>query len=572
MQIPAHARLVWCPKFCDEGDVMTTWLAGPRVAVWVFLFALLPGALATYSVHRASTVQTRAEFDRVAELAVDRVVTRMRQHVVALRAGRGLWEAMEGEVSRAAFVRFVSSVHLVPELAGARAIGYAPIIAEDDVADIEAQIGASYGITKQVEPATDQAWRTPVTLVEPATVGMLRALGYDMYAEPVRRAAMDAAIATNQAQVTGPINLVSALPGERDIGFLIYLPINRPATERPATMAPTEGFIYAAFLGQDLIEAAVASRPPLPVSIDVIDTALPEKKLYIGSAEPGSPLQKRIDVELLGRAWAFDVTSTTKVSWLQMWGLTLIIGMFSVAFAGAIAYAIAARQEEAARARELAAAATRESDYRELLVQEMKHRIKNYISRIQSIARQSARGATDVKAFTDSFEARLRAMAAVQEVLAGTAAAQADVRTILRKELQQCLDTEAVDHLMNGPSVRLDERQSHAFGMVVHELVTNAMKYGGLSANGKGMQVSWTEEQGETGQPRHLSLTWREHFDEAAPTPQVGSGFGSRLIDASLKGELQGTLDRQFKADGLLVTLSFPLTAAAGPAAKTPAR
>ena len=61
----------------------------------------------------------------------------------------------------------------------------------------------------------------------------------------------------------------------------------------------------------------------------------------------------------------------------------------------------------------------------------MKHRIKNHIARIQSIARQSARGATDVKAFTNAFDARLQAMSAVQEILAGTAVAQADVRAIL---------------------------------------------------------------------------------------------------------------------------------------------
>ena len=146
------------------------------------------------------------------------------------------------------------------------------------------------------------------------------------------------------------------------------------------------------------------------------------------------------------------------------------------------------------------------------MLQEMKHRIKNHIARIQSIARQSARGAVDVKAFTAAFDARLQAMAAVQEILAGTIAAQADLGEILRKELQQCLDTAEVDHLMDGPPVVLDERQAHAFAIVAHELVTNSMKYGGLSADGEGLKVDWRIEPGLAEAPHVVVIDWVERF------------------------------------------------------------
>lgn len=541
-----------------------TWLSTHRAALWVFLLALLPGLVATVNVHRTAEMQARAEFDRVAELAVDRVVSRMRQHVVALRAGRGLWDALEGEVTRAAFIRFVDSVDLVEDLSGARAIGFAPMIAPADLPAVKAMIGETYGVRPGASTDTDQPWRTPVQLVEPATELTKQALGYDMYSDITRRAAMDAAIAANSARMTGPVNLVGGDIGQAGIGFLIFLPVSPGSGPRVDGTPPTPGFVYAAFGGQELIEAALASGPPLPVTLEVTDMAAPGMILHSDGADAAEPA-KVIEIPILGRDWAFAVRPTGADNRAGMLARTGLMGLSSIVFAFAIAYAVAARQDEVASARDLAAAATRESEYRNLLVQEMKHRIKNYISRIQSIARQSARGATDVKAFTDTFDARLRAMASVQEILAGTAVAEADVRTILRKELQQCLDTEAVEHLMDGPSVRLDERQSHAFALVVHELVTNAMKYGGLSANGRGLKVTWSEEAKGPGQAPDLVITWREHFDEAAPAPHGGTGFGSRLIEASLKGELSGRLERDFLDDGLLVRLSFPVSASARP-------
>src|SRR5690606_5657841 len=125
---------------------------------------------------------------------------------------------------------------------------------------------------------------------------------------------------------------------------------------------------------------------------------------------------RRVDV--LGRQWQFDLYRTTPQSWQRHLGSGLV-GLISLLLAGATGLAVAARQQEAAQTREVAAAAAREVEYRSLWLQEMKHRIKNHIARIQSIARQSARGATDVRSFTETLDARLRAMAAVQEILAG---------------------------------------------------------------------------------------------------------------------------------------------------------
>jgi CHASE1-domain containing sensor protein len=524
----------------------------------VFLLAFLPGLAVTLAVYIGAERRQAVEFERVADLAIDRIVTRVQQHVVVLRAARGLLSATRGGVARDEFLRFLSSVDIVNELSGVQGIGFALLTTRTDTTRAEAEIRRHYGLEMAVYPETDQPWRTPIVLLEPQNDRNRAALGFDMYSEPTRRSAMTRAMSSGEAEMTGPVELLQEITSDKQTGFLVYLPFQtgpKPPTTQPN---PVAGFVYAPFRGGDLIRAALSVGPPLPVVLRVVDAEAETTPLFDSSADAGvRPLHHSRTLAILGRTWVFDVwsdaTSTGHVRHIS----SVLLGLTTFLFAAAAAYAVSARQKEVVQARAVAASAAREADYRELLLQEMKHRIKNHIARIQSISRQSARGATDVKAFTTAFDARLQAMSAVQEILAGTVAAQADVRAILVKELQQSLDATEVDHLIDGPPVRLDERQAHAFALVVHELVTNAMKYGGLSADDAGLSIRWTLS--EPGAPPRMDLLWEERIAGLTEGGASGSGFGSRLIEASLKGELSGTLQRDYGPKGLTIRLSIPL-------------
>lgn len=541
-------------------------LISAHLPKFVFLLAILPGMAMTLAIHSLSERRLYAEFERVADLAVDRVVTRLQQHVVVLRAARGLLSASRGGLARDEFVRFLSSVDIVNELSGVQGIGFARMLATEDAGLAVQEIREHYGIKVSVRPETRESWRTPIVLLEPANARNTAALGFDMYADPIRRSAMDHAIASGEAQMSGPVELVQEITSDKQTGFLVYLPF--PAADRSESLrkAPLAGFVYAPFRGGDLIRAAMAVGPPLPVAMRIVDTGAADMPLFDDlSAVHSNEMQASRTVQILGRQWRFELVGSEgqigRVRYLN----TALLGLTFLLFAGAASYAVAARQNEAMQARAVAAAAARESEYRALLLQEMKHRIKNHIARIQSIARQSARGATDVKAFTAAFDARLQAMSAVQEILAGTAVAQAEVRAVLVKELQQSLDAEEVEHLIDGPTVRLDERQAHAFAMVVHELVTNAMKYGGLSTAGSGLDVSWSIRPAAGTEPPRLDLDWVEQANIPDAPPAKGTGFGSRLIEASLRGELSGTIEQVFRHDGLSIRISFPLSVALNP-------
>lgn len=521
--------------------------------------AVLMGMAMTWAVHVAEQRRDAAEFARTADLAVDLITTRLHQHVVVLRAAKGLFAAQDGAVARNEFLRFIVGVGIARDLTGVQGIGFAPLVAAGDTAGAEAEIFGRYRLRLGVHPATDQPWRAPIVLLEPADARNMAALGYDMYSNPVRRAAMLRAIASGEPEMSGPTELVQEIDGEKQTGFLIYLAYGgRPdRLDRPAggSGPPAEGFVYAPFRGTDLIRAALAEAPDLPVALEITDKAAPEQPIYTGDIPAeGMALRQVREVEMMGRVWRIGVLQTGGGAWHRHLG-TLLVGLISILFAAATGLAVAARRHEAAQAREVVAAAAREAEYRGLLLQEMKHRIKNHIARIQSIARQSARGAQDVAAFTAAFDARLQAMAAVQEILAGNATPQAGLRDILRKELQQTLDTEEVEHLLDGPPVILDERQAHALALVAHELVTNAMKYGGLSEGGGGLRVGWRIEEGD---PPEVVLDWLERFEAPEAVP-AAKGFGSRLIEVSLKGELSGSIQRDFTEGGLRIVLRFPL-------------
>ena len=535
-------------------------LLGTHLPKLVFLLAFLPGLAVAIAVYSGAERRAAIEFARVADNAIDRVVTRLQQHVVVLRAARGLFSATRGSIARDDFRRFLASVDIVTELSGVQGIGFARLIASEDTALAQDDIRRHYGLDLTVRPTTDQPWRTPIVLLEPENDRNRAALGFDMYADVTRRAAMDRANASGEAQMSGPVELVQEITADKQTGFLIYLPFrDTSAPAQAAGTLPVSGFVYAPFRGGDLIRAALSSGPALPVVLRVSDSGAPGMSLFDTSAEAGPrPLHYSRSLPVLGRQWVFEVWSDASGEMGRVgYRTSLLLLLVSLLFAIAAASAVAARQNEAAQARAVAAAAAREADYRALLLQEMKHRIKNHIARIQSIARQSARGATDVKAFTAAFDARLQAMSAAQEVLAGTALAQADLRAILVKELQQSLDAAQVDHLVDGPTVRLDERQAHAVALVVHELVTNAMKYGGLSTVGQGIHIGWTVKT-EDGVPK-VDLRWEERVPINEAPSSIGTGFGSRLIEASLRGELNGTLSRDFRPEGLVINISFPI-------------
>ena len=169
------------------------------------------------------------------------------------------------------------------------------------------------------------------------------------------------------------------------------------------------------------------------------------------------------------------------------------------------------------------------------MLQEMKHRIKNSITRVLAIARQTAANAKDIGEFSESFSARLQAMAASQDMLTRSRWQKADLGELLRIELAQVFGKELPDGMLSGPKVLLSETMTQALGLTFHELATNALKYGEAGNSPDALKVEWRlRDQGDL-----LALSWRE-TSNVPVTPPEKPGFGTRLIDMNITQGTEG--------------------------------
>ncbi|MES2035520.1 MAG: HWE histidine kinase domain-containing protein [Pseudomonadota bacterium] len=197
----------------------------------------------------------------------------------------------------------------------------------------------------------------------------------------------------------------------------------------------------------------------------------------------------------------------------------------------------------------------RAEEQRKLLLDELNHRVKNTLATVQSIAAQTARTTPEPQAFRAAFEARLMALSGVHNLLTEGNWEGARLEEILRAELAPYGDAR---FQLDGPAVRLTAQEALTFALVTHELATNAAKYGALSTPDGCVRVDWRTAENDDGGPRRLLLDWRE---EGGPpvAPPTRQGFGSRLIERSIRTDMQGETTMAFEPDGLKCRISIRL-------------
>lgn len=184
-----------------------------------------------------------------------------------------------------------------------------------------------------------------------------------------------------------------------------------------------------------------------------------------------------------------------------------------------------------------------------LLLDELNHRVKNTLSTVQSLARRSLRATSNREEAQRVFESRILALSNAHNLLSEQHWRAADLETILRQELAVIGDAR-VEAL--GEGVRLNPKAAIAFAMIFHELASNALKYGALSVPSGRLEVGWRRDGHE------LCVEWDESGvpDEGAP---VTPGFGIRMLERMVTGELEGRLGLERDGDRLVWTLRLPL-------------
>jgi len=200
----------------------------------------------------------------------------------------------------------------------------------------------------------------------------------------------------------------------------------------------------------------------------------------------------------------------------------------------------------------------READNRRrLLLDELNHRVKNSLATVQSIAMQTLWSSDTPETFNKSFNERLLALSHNHDLLTRSHWVGANLKDVIAQELEpyQTPDGRRVD--LRGRDVHLGPKAALALGMAVHELATNAAKYGALSADEGMVEVIWRIEV--DANVARLNLVWTEHGGPEVKPPGR-SGFGRRLIERGLTHELGGAADLAFEPAGLRCVIDFPLS------------
>lgn len=512
--------------------------------------ALASLAMAGFA-YLAAEEATRIKFEATADDALNRIQSRVDLHLSLLRDLDAFFTARAGQMTGAEFKTYFEALRVEKNFEGLQSLGLLGVGRPGDEALLEKAISERLNVEKPIfPPASDGDWRMPVLLMEPPDRDRI---GYDMFSDPQAREAILAAMETGEARATGRTLLGPQIGVQASPGFLLFSALDR----RGAPEAQPIGMLFAAFRTQELVKSALERFPALPVNAAVLDGGSDAANLLFQSeAAPAYGMDFATVRQLLvaGRPWTIEFRPTAGFTRPSSPVVPLLLGLFGVLLAVAIALLLryqARAYDAMSKLQESAEISLLEKD---LMLQEMKHRIKNSITRVLAIARQTASNAKDIGEFQESFSARLQAMAASQDMLTRSRWQKADLAELLRIELAQVFGKELPGGVLSGPRVMLSETATQALGLTFHELATNALKYGEAGNSADALKVEWRlTDQGDT-----LALSWRE-MSHAPVKPPEKPGFGTRLIDMNITRELRGAIRRDYRADGLHIEIEIPL-------------
>lgn len=199
-------------------------------------------------------------------------------------------------------------------------------------------------------------------------------------------------------------------------------------------------------------------------------------------------------------------------------------------------------------------AAKEAAERQALLTGELAHRIKNTLAMVGAIANQTMRG-NDVTAAREAFSARLMTLSQAHDILTQTSWASAPIHDVVEGALAPHRTGQGRISI-NGPNLLLKPKQALALSVAVHELATNAAKYGALALNGN-VKLEWSN--GTSAGKAEFRFTWSESGGPPVvePTPEK-KGFGSRLIDKMLANDFSGTVRTLYPSTGVVCELTAP--------------
>ena len=508
-------------------------------------------------------------FQRNVDQVQDAIEDRLDTYIAMLRAGAGLFAARRLDIKPEEFHAFVDRLQLPTRYPGIQGIGYTARVPAGEVDAFVAAVRREGRESFRIWPEEPRPEYHAILYLEPLDRRNRAAIGYDMFTDPTRRAAMERARDAGEPAASGKVALVQEIDERKQAGFLIYVPVywgyGVPAgtAERRERLA---GFVYSPFRADDLLEGIFGADRNPRIRFSVFDGApAAGNLLHVFSGEaPAGPSDRDADAryraarsfDVAGRSWtvayatspAFELSSNRPLAPLFLAGGVLA----SILVSGALWAQVRARN---AAERELAERRKVEKRQR-LLLDELNHRVKNSLATVQSIVTQTIRTSSSPEEFRAAFQARLFALSQAHNLLTHSNWEGAPLTDLLAGELAPYAANGVARFEIAGEEVWLKPNVAVALGMVFHELAINAAQHGALSAPGGRVCVSWDVRPSPDGE--RLSVRWTETGGPAVSRPSR-RGFGSRLIERGLAHELGGEVTLLFEPDGVRCVMDLPL-------------
>jgi two-component system CheB/CheR fusion protein len=194
--------------------------------------------------------------------------------------------------------------------------------------------------------------------------------------------------------------------------------------------------------------------------------------------------------------------------------------------------------------------------HQRLLVDELNHRVKNMLTVIISIATQTMRNCRTLDEFSANYMGRVHALSTAYSLLSAKDWQTVSLRALLMEELEPFVAQDRTNLIIGGPQIFLEPRAALALGMAIHDLTTNAVKYGALSVAEGNVSVTW--RVGKIENDEWLYVDWVE-TDGPAVKPPTCRGFGMLLIERGLKDDMGAEVNMEFAKSGVRATIKAPL-------------
>lgn len=512
----------------------------------ILLFLLITAGtlISVAGLEKAAAERQQTELDGHATEIAAALERRATEHIAILHAAAAVF-SLDGNFKSEEFTKLATGMRRSGAYHGSLGLGWAEAVPAGSVPALERTMSVDEAEPYRVfpEPSAEARLSVPVIYMDPMNTINRSAIGYDMYSDATRREAMDAAVRSGQPQTSGKVELVrSSGPG-----FLVYMPV----FNRDGGTKRLKGFVFSPFRAADFLAAAAELYGARAIRVSLYDGGKTGGDLLVGP-ESGMSVGPLVDrkLDIAGRPWILSVGMDPKPVLSELSRVTLVFGIILALLAAALARVITNR---AAEDRLVLEWLSRQSAIRTSLTRELNHRVKNTLANVLSIVSLTRRQAKDIDEFTESLTGRLKALSATHDLLSQSDWRAAPIKQLVRAELAPYLDEGEGRIMIEGDDASLAPNEALSLGLAIHELATNAAKYGALSTSQGKVRISWS-----MASPESAEVLWEE-YDGPPVEPPKRRGFGIELIERIVAQELNSKVQLEFLPGGVRCRMRVPL-------------